>query len=133
MTINKIMQEITQNPLKNYFEEIDRLEKEDSKQNSKFVSWRKCEKTEKVALITKFSNLTLKIEQPTRIDIFKKTRSTSPEEAKLNKRQAIKTKMCRNMMLHGNCKYGEKCSFAHKEEDLQGNSSKPPNYKTKLC
>ena len=130
MTINKIMQEITQNPLKNYFEEIDRLEKEDSKQNSKFVSWRKCEKTEKVALITKLGN---QHEYENSKKENESTRSTSPEEAKLNKRQAIKTKMCRNMMLHGNCKYGEKCSFAHKEEDLQGNSSKPPNYKTKLC
>ncbi|XP_043919007.1 mRNA decay activator protein ZFP36L1-like [Protopterus annectens] len=43
-----------------------------------------------------------------------------------------KTELCRTFEENGTCKYGEKCQFAHGQEELRG-LSRHPKYKTELC
>eukprot|EP00347_Sterkiella_histriomuscorum_P011792 403371081 len=44
-----------------------------------------------------------------------------------------KTEICRNWELHGTCKFGDTCAFAHGDFELQKKSHVPSKYKTKLC
>ena len=41
--------------------------------------------------------------------------------------------MCKNWQMNGECKLGEKCSFAHGEEELRTKNHLPSNFKTKTC
>jgi len=43
-----------------------------------------------------------------------------------------KTELCRQFTIYGNCKYGEKCQFAHGDFELR-EVKKHPKYKTELC
>ncbi|XP_043919026.1 mRNA decay activator protein ZFP36L1-like [Protopterus annectens] len=43
-----------------------------------------------------------------------------------------KTELCRTFEERGTCRYGEKCQFAHGQEELRG-LSRHPKYKTELC
>ena len=43
-----------------------------------------------------------------------------------------KTELCRPYMENGFCKYGDKCQFAHGEQDLRS-LPRHPKYKTELC
>lgn len=43
-----------------------------------------------------------------------------------------KTELCRPFEESGYCKYGDKCQFAHGEQELR-NLSRHPKYKTELC
>ena len=43
-----------------------------------------------------------------------------------------KTELCRQFTIYGNCKYGEKCQFAHGDLELR-EVKKHPKYKTELC
>ena len=50
----------------------------------------------------------------------------------------IKTQMCKNWTETGSCSYGDKCSFAHSEEQIRSGReqriiSQNPLYKTQLC
>lgn len=53
--------------------------------------------------------------------------TTEPKNAK------SKTMMCRNILNHGTCKFGDSCSYAHHESELVTKREMPSNYKTKLC
>ncbi|KAL4495158.1 hypothetical protein ABPG72_007265 [Tetrahymena utriculariae] len=60
----------------------------------------------------------------------------SPEEKKKfidDYTKKLKTEMCKNWTATGTCKFGDKCSFAHGKEQLQGKIHLHPNYKTKPC
>lgn len=43
-----------------------------------------------------------------------------------------KTEMCRPFQENGTCKYGEKCQFAHGDQEVR-NVNRHPKYKTDLC
>jgi len=43
-----------------------------------------------------------------------------------------KTEMCRPFQEHGTCKYGDKCQFAHGNNEVR-NVNRHPKYKTDLC
>ncbi|KAG9264848.1 mRNA decay activator protein ZFP36-like [Astyanax mexicanus] len=43
-----------------------------------------------------------------------------------------KTELCRSFQEHGTCKYGNKCQFAHGENELRG-LYRHPKYKTEAC
>lgn len=43
-----------------------------------------------------------------------------------------KTELCRSYQEHGSCKYGNKCQFAHGENELRG-LYRHPKYKTEAC
>jgi hypothetical protein len=56
-------------------------------------------------------------------------------ESKVNKQinySRYKTEMCRQYSENGECKYGEKCQFAHGAAELK-DVSRHPKYKTDLC
>jgi len=49
-----------------------------------------------------------------------------------------KTVMCKNWSESGSCNYGDKCSYAHSEEEIRNSAekriiAKNPLYKTTLC
>lgn len=44
-----------------------------------------------------------------------------------------KTELCKNFMLHGYCKYGESCAFAHGLEDLRTKVTNTTAFRTKKC
>ncbi|TKR88561.1 hypothetical protein L596_012785 [Steinernema carpocapsae] len=46
---------------------------------------------------------------------------------------AYKTKMCRAMSETGLCRFAERCTFAHSEEELRFRSLQHPKYRTKPC
>lgn len=63
---------------------------------------------------------------------FDKDASAVPEPPQPNKRIAealAKTAFCRHHQ-RGHCRYGDKCSFAHEEEEMM---PKPDFFKTKVC
>jgi hypothetical protein len=41
--------------------------------------------------------------------------------------------LCKNFGAKGNCKYGDKCTFAHGEHELRGKPANNNRYKTKKC
>jgi len=43
-----------------------------------------------------------------------------------------KTELCRSYQENGSCKYGDKCQFAHGENEMR-NMNRHPKYKTELC
>ncbi|KAL3926724.1 MAG: hypothetical protein SGPRY_003170 [Prymnesium sp.] len=47
-------------------------------------------------------------------------------------RSKFKTEMCRNFSTSGQCRYGDKCQFAHGLNDLRARQL-PPQYKTRIC
>ena len=52
--------------------------------------------------------------------------------------EQLKTVMCKNWTETGNCNYGDKCSFAHSEEEIKQSKeqriiSQNPLFKTTLC
>ncbi|CAK70745.1 unnamed protein product (macronuclear) [Paramecium tetraurelia] len=44
-----------------------------------------------------------------------------------------KTELCKNFVMTGRCKYGDKCSFAHGQTELQPKTHLHSKYKTKPC
>ena len=56
-----------------------------------------------------------------------------PKNSEKKKNVKSKTIMCRNMVTHGHCKFGDECSYAHHESELVQKREMPSNYKTKLC
>jgi hypothetical protein len=45
----------------------------------------------------------------------------------------FKTEICRNWELEGYCRFGDECTFAHGDLELNKKVSMPSNYKTKIC
>ena len=57
----------------------------------------------------------------------------SPNKSRGNKedfRTKYKTEKCKFYEL-GNCRYGDKCAFAHGESEVKSKTHVPQNYKTK--
>jgi hypothetical protein len=53
--------------------------------------------------------------------------------SKMQEEDRYKTELCRNWVeLKGRCRYGEKCQFAHGEEELRL-PVRHPKYKTEIC
>ena len=44
-----------------------------------------------------------------------------------------KTEICRNWEVEGFCRFGDECTFAHGDFELNRKASMPSNYKTKVC
>lgn len=60
--------------------------------------------------------------------------STSPNsnDSQQNSSTRYKTEMCRPFQENGVCKYGEKCQFAHGQQELR-TINRHPKYKTDIC
>lgn len=56
----------------------------------------------------------------------------SPTGSSTNNTMRYKTELCRPFQENGFCKYGDKCQFAHGEQDLRC-LPRHPKYKTELC
>jgi len=48
-------------------------------------------------------------------------------------RVKYKTEMCKNFVAYNYCEFGDKCSFAHGNYELQSKKNTHKNYKTKAC
>jgi len=48
-------------------------------------------------------------------------------------KRKYKTEMCKNWELRGNCKFGDRCCFAHGKHELKGKTLTHVKYKTKPC
>ncbi len=59
-------------------------------------------------------------------------RTKSVDENKPSSTPRYKTELCRPFQDYGFCRYGDKCQFAHGEEDLKV-LPRHPKYKTDLC
>ena len=55
-----------------------------------------------------------------------------PDSSKANGGSRYKTEMCRSFMETGQCKYGDKCQFAHGHQEQRA-MPRHPKYKTELC
>ncbi|CDW86841.1 zinc finger protein [Stylonychia lemnae] len=44
-----------------------------------------------------------------------------------------KTELCKNWEIEGNCIFGDRCSFAHGQRQLQTKIDLPSKYKTRMC
>ena len=65
------------------------------------------------------------------------TTQTQPQKKKISGdtidfKTKWKTELCKTWLLHGECKYGKNCAFAHGEEELNERKN-VFNYKTKQC
>jgi len=60
------------------------------------------------------------------------TSSRSPVSPPVAQTSRYKTEMCRPFQENGTCKYGEKCQFAHGDQEVR-NVNRHPKYKTDLC
>jgi len=60
------------------------------------------------------------------------TSSRSPVSPPAQQTSRYKTEMCRPYQENGTCKYGEKCQFAHGNQEVR-NVNRHPKYKTDLC
>lgn len=45
----------------------------------------------------------------------------------------FKTEKCRNWEIEGFCRFGDVCTFAHGDQELNRRATMPANYKTKVC
>lgn len=64
---------------------------------------------------------------------LKAQENTQSKHVFLNKKyQLYKTEMCRSYTEMGNCRYGDKCQFAHNESELR-HVQRHPKYKTETC
>jgi len=66
----------------------------------------------------------------------KRKRFTNPEERRQfveEYKRKYKTEMCKNWELRGNCKFGDKCCFAHGRKELKAKVLTHIKYKTKPC
>jgi len=45
----------------------------------------------------------------------------------------FKTEMCRNFIKEGTCRYGNECTYAHGEHELNKKPSVPQNLQIKFC
>ena len=59
-------------------------------------------------------------------------KAKSPDEGKGGGLSRYKTELCRPFQDYGYCKYGDKCQFAHGEQELRV-VPRHPKYKTELC
>ena len=60
------------------------------------------------------------------------TKTKSIDENRPSSAARYKTELCRPFQDYGFCRYGEKCQFAHGEDDLKA-LPRHPKYKTELC
>jgi len=58
--------------------------------------------------------------------------SPGPVSGQVQNANRYKTEMCRPYQENGTCKYGDKCQFAHGNQELR-TVSRHPKYKTDLC
>merc|ERR1712152_102705 len=58
--------------------------------------------------------------------------SPGPGQPAVQNASRYKTEMCRPYQQNGTCKYGDKCQFAHGNQELR-TVSRHPKYKTDLC
>jgi hypothetical protein len=66
----------------------------------------------------------------------KKKKFNTVEERKVfveEYKRKYKTEMCKNWELRGNCKFGDRCCFAHGKHELKGKTITHVKYKTKPC
>jgi hypothetical protein len=66
----------------------------------------------------------------------KRKRFNNPEERKQfvdDYRRKFKTELCKNWELRGQCKFGDKCCFAHGKHELKSKTFSHMKYKTKPC
>uniref|UniRef100_A0A6B2LK09 C3H1-type domain-containing protein n=1 Tax=Arcella intermedia TaxID=1963864 RepID=A0A6B2LK09_9EUKA len=61
-----------------------------------------------------------------------KTKRNIDIEAELNGQNLYKTELCQGWLQTGACRYGEKCQFAHGEDELRP-VLRHPKYKTEIC
>ena len=59
-------------------------------------------------------------------------RSDSQRSPKLLNQTRYKTEICRSFEESGQCKYGEKCQFAHGQDEIR-QTNRHPKYKTQMC
>ena len=58
--------------------------------------------------------------------------SGCPSQSAVAAATRYKTELCRSFQESGQCKYGDKCQFAHGQHELR-NMMRHPRYKTELC
>ena len=58
--------------------------------------------------------------------------SGCPSQSAVAAATRYKTELCRSFQESGQCKYGDKCQFAHGQHELR-NTMRHPRYKTELC
>jgi len=66
----------------------------------------------------------------------KRKKFNSVEERKMfveEYKRKFKTELCKNWELRGNCKFGDKCCFAHGKHELKSKTIIHVKYKTKPC
>ena len=63
---------------------------------------------------------------------YTKSAAKSPDDIKGVGLSRYKTELCRPFQDYGYCKYGDKCQFAHGEQELRV-VPRHPKYKTELC
>jgi len=62
---------------------------------------------------------------------FKKPVKTNNGKKEYKLKQ--KTEMCKNWEMHGTCRWGNKCSYAHGEHELMKKTHMPKNFMTRSC
>jgi hypothetical protein len=55
-----------------------------------------------------------------------KSTAETPEAAKAPVVRRLKYEMCKNFREKGDCKYGDRCLFAHGDHELTRRSTEPP-------
>jgi hypothetical protein len=66
----------------------------------------------------------------------KRKKFNNPEERRQfieDYRRKFKTELCKNWELRGQCKFGDKCCFAHGKHELKSKTFSHMKYKTKPC
>lgn len=75
-------------------------------------------------------------------DEFQSDASTSAESSECKRKNnngkkeyklKQKTEMCKNWEMHGHCRWGSKCSYAHGEHELLKKTHLPKNFMTRSC
>eukprot|EP01017_Pseudomicrothorax_dubius_P029241 TRINITY_DN3534_c0_g2_i5.p1 TRINITY_DN3534_c0_g2~~TRINITY_DN3534_c0_g2_i5.p1 ORF type:complete len:198 (-),score=28.92 TRINITY_DN3534_c0_g2_i5:61-654(-) len=71
------------------------------------------------------------------IDVRPKRKTFQSKEERLlfveDYKRKYKTELCKNWTIKGECRYGNKCSFAHGSHELQEKRHLHSNFKKKMC
>ena len=77
---------------------------------------------------TNFTTHHITVSPPSELDTKHPKRTAREEDFKVK----FKTELCKKWE-QGKCEYGEKCAFAHGEDELRAKVHLSTNYKTKKC
>jgi hypothetical protein len=87
--------------------------------------------------VSSFNSMDMPDQRQFEIDVCpKRKRFNNLEERRLfveEYKRKYKTEMCKNWELRGNCKFGDKCCFAHGRHELKSKVLTHIKYKTKPC